>query len=204
MVFQKNVDFDVFNPKYLKNSNFPSYSERTIRKSPSWLVRKDIFQENQMEGIFFLKIAENPDKDCSKRRINICSWNKNQDSRPLSHSIFWYRFRPRSRTIYSSPQQTLFFCCVRSSDSLLTSFFWCRKTEIYEKIIRSLLLSVNHSVSSIRFWHRIISVSFVLLVEVQFKICSTFNLFANLRTLAMLTLCIMICLYRYYGCLEIF
>ena len=40
-----------------------------------------------MEGIFVLKIAENPGKDCSKRRINICSWNKNQDSRPLSHSI---------------------------------------------------------------------------------------------------------------------
>ena len=43
-----------------------------------------------MEGIFVLKIAENSDKDCSKRRINICSLNKNPYSRPLSSTLAFY------------------------------------------------------------------------------------------------------------------
>ena len=85
MDFQKNVDFDVFNPKYLKKSNFPRNSERSMIYIASCSVRKDIFQENKMEGIVVLKIAGNPDKDCSKRRINISFKWRNRNS-----NIFYY------------------------------------------------------------------------------------------------------------------
>lgn len=85
MDFQKNVDFDVFNPKYLKKSNFPRNSERSMIYIASCSVRKDIFQENKMEGIVVLKIAQNPDKDCSKRRINISFKWRNRNS-----NIFYY------------------------------------------------------------------------------------------------------------------